>query len=69
MSLNITYQIQIRFLYHYCLTLSLLLSIFKKKFLDGSLEFDVQPTKDELKEVQEIVNTMNINNANFLYLK
>ena len=39
-----------------------------KKFLDGSLEFDIKPTEEQLNEVQQIVSLMSINRADFLYL-
>ena len=39
-----------------------------KKFLDGSLEFDIKPTEEQLNEVQQIVSLMSINRADFIYL-
>ena len=39
-----------------------------KKFLDGSLEFDIKPTEEQLNEVQQIVSLMSIDRADFLYL-
>jgi hypothetical protein len=39
------------------------------KFLNGSLEFDEKPSKNELFEVNHILSLMNNQNTNFLYLK
>ncbi len=39
------------------------------KFLDGSLEFDELPTKEELDEVKKILELMEDNNTLFLYIK
>ncbi len=40
-----------------------------EKFLDGTLEFDEQPTEIELTEISLIVELMKVNDTLFLYLK
>lgn len=40
-----------------------------EKFLNGTLEFDEEPTKTQLDEINSIVKLMKINSTSFLYLK
>lgn len=39
------------------------------KFINGSLQFDELPTKIEILEIQKIIDVMNIQKTNFLYIK
>ena len=40
-----------------------------EKFTNGSLQFDKLPSKKEIAEIQKIIDVMNIQNTNFLYIK
>lgn len=40
-----------------------------EKFINGSLEFDELPTKNEIEEIQNIIDVMDNQNTNFLYIK